>query len=75
MLTLNMHDVIIEPLFRDTMGGLGAVSLRLSCSIVEAAEISKYVHMLRRDVWVEIEVRVYTIVNRWMQMQNKVILS
>lgn len=41
MLTLNMHDVIIEPLFRDTMDGIGEVALGFSCSTVEADEISK----------------------------------
>jgi len=31
--------------------------------------------MLRQAVWVGIDVRVYTIVDRWMQMLDKAVLA
>ena len=31
--------------------------------------------MLRQDVWVGIDIRVYTIADKWMHMLDKVILA
>jgi len=41
MLTFNIHDVIMEPLFGETIDKISEVVSRLSCSIVEVGEISK----------------------------------